>query len=162
MAEPDSFKQQAEYLVNLLLGEEEEGDDPESCFRSLKCTEEPEEKQAISKLGHCLRELGDLINKEHLDPFTRDFQKLAEQEAVDQACEFFSNTVNKIFQEWTNGKELAVEQNLLKITASLGRQVANKMPSLVEDIKIVMNSFINSKLRSWLTGDGGWENIHIE
>ncbi|XP_078402962.1 uncharacterized protein LOC144683625 [Cetorhinus maximus] len=156
MAAKSLFERQTEYLLKLLLEEE---DGPAIGFR---CLEEPvEDSDAIRSLGFHLRELGDLIDKEHLDSFTKDFQKIAAQHATDKACELFLNTVNEISQERANG-DLAVEQNLLRITVSLGKQVAKKTPSLVEQIKKAMEFVFNTKLQSWMTAAGGWASIHIE
>ncbi|XP_078098538.1 uncharacterized protein LOC144511934 [Mustelus asterias] len=156
MATQKLFEGQTEYLVNFLL---QDDDDPDIGFR---CSEDPvEDSEALRAVGQRLRQLGDLINQEHLDSFTRDFQRVAAQQAIAQACELFSDTVNQICKERANGN-LSIELNLLKVTASLGTYVAQKMPALVNEIKTAMASFINTKLQKGITEAGGWANVQIE
>ncbi|GCC21795.1 hypothetical protein chiPu_0020270 [Chiloscyllium punctatum] len=121
---------------------------------------EGKDAEAIKSLALHLRELGDLINREHLDSFTTEFQKLAAQQATDQVCMLFSNTVDQICQERFNG--LAVEQNLLKVTASLGKQIVAEKPDLFEMIKASMQSFMTTRLGSWVAARKGWKNVNIE
>ncbi|XP_078276574.1 uncharacterized protein LOC144605321 [Rhinoraja longicauda] len=163
MAVTPSFKEQAEYLVNILLGEEDDDNDPSMGFRCLPPNSESAEEQAIKSIARCLRETGDLIDKEHLISFTSEFQTLAANHAMDQACELFSNTVNIIFQNLFKENEFAVEKKLLKISASLVMQTKKQIPSLIQEIGTAMINFIATpKLESWVMNSNGWTNIDIE
>ncbi|XP_048467809.1 uncharacterized protein LOC125486046 [Rhincodon typus] len=154
MEASELFQQQTEYLVNILL-DEESSNDFATGFRCLAPSEEPvEDAEAISSLGHHLRELGDLINREHLDSFTRDFQRLAAQQAAEKTCQLFFDTVDQISKEQFH--ELAIEKNLLKVAGSLGKQASKEMPDLLEEIKASMQSFMSTRLGSWISAVGGW------
>ncbi|XP_069798668.1 bcl-2-like protein 15 [Narcine bancroftii] len=162
-----SFKEQSKYLVNILLGEELDDDEPTG-FRSLGDrteSEEPKvlsEKNAIKSIVQILQQTGDLIDKECLNSFTAEFQTLAARHTMEQACELFSNTVNIICQKRSNEKEFESEKNLLKISASLGIQTLKQAPNLIEEIKTAMTNFIASSLETWVNTSNGWENIDIK
>ncbi|GCB64564.1 hypothetical protein scyTo_0011767 [Scyliorhinus torazame] len=155
MAASGVFERQTEYLLNLLLKDE---DDYEMNFRSF---EDPvEDTEELESLGRRLRELGDEIDKELLDSFTNDFQQMAAQHAADKAYELFSRTVNQICQE-RNNEGLSIELNLLKTTASLGLQAVKRTPTLFKEIKAAMGSFINKDLKKDLTASGGYAQVKI-
>ncbi|XP_066559765.1 bcl-2-like protein 15 [Amia ocellicauda] len=107
-----------------------------------------------------LRTLGDDYNEKVIKPHMDKFVKEARTAAVDKVTEAFCSTVDSMGQVWAaESGSIRQEKYLLKATVMLGLYASKNCPNLSRPIQAAVTQFLNTRLGSWISGQGGWEEV---
>ncbi|XP_035245173.1 bcl-2-like protein 15 [Anguilla anguilla] len=103
-----------------------------------------------------LRELGDDYDEKVIQPLINKVQKAAK----DQMATAFGDCVDSLCKSWmADGPEVTQEKQLLKASVMLGLYVKKKCPDLRGAVQDAMANFLTTRLGSWVSQQGGWDEV---
>ncbi|KAI3370266.1 hypothetical protein L3Q82_025045 [Scortum barcoo] len=102
-----------------------------------------------------LRTVADALNDDvSFRAVVTNLKTAAVQEAVDAA---FSQGVEALCQSQVSQRaEVAPEMQLIKASVALGLYIKKLSPELKSKVQSAMASFLNRRVGSWVTQQGGW------
>ncbi|KAJ8360503.1 hypothetical protein SKAU_G00170280 [Synaphobranchus kaupii] len=101
-----------------------------------------------------LRELADDYDEKVIQPLIKNVREAA----ADQVVTAFGDSVDNLCKSWVaEAAEVAPEKQLLKASVMVGLYLKRKCPDLTSVIQNAMAVFLNARLGSWVTQQGGWD-----
>ncbi|KAM9362101.1 uncharacterized protein ABDE67_000117 [Symphorus nematophorus] len=105
-----------------------------------------------------LRQVADGLNDSvKFQAALSDLKKAVAQEAAETA---FSNSVEALCK--TQSAEVVSEVQLIKASVAFGLYVMKSCPEMKRTVQGAMSSFLNRRVRTWVTQQGGWEKVDIQ
>lgn len=107
-----------------------------------------------------LRCVADALNDDYkFKAALSDLKQAAAQEAVEAA---FSNGVDLLCQTYIAQRaEVAPEMQLIRASVSFGLYVKKSCPELKNQIRRAMTAFLNRRVGTWVTKQGGWDKVNV-
>ncbi|KAJ8259634.1 hypothetical protein GJAV_G00171690 [Gymnothorax javanicus] len=103
-----------------------------------------------------LRQLGDDYDEKVIQPLINNVR----QAAADQVVAAFGDSVDSLCKSWVaETPEVAPEKQLLRASITLGLYVKRKCPDLVGAVQSAMTDFLNARLGTWVSEQGGWDEV---
>ncbi|XP_014461157.1 bcl-2-like protein 15 [Alligator mississippiensis] len=163
MKRASTFEEQTECVVEALLSDLLGGD---AGWRSLETDSTPQAQSAVCYyqgqgasdtfdpvvIASRLRTLGDLYNQDVEGPAREVIAKMASGKV-----EAFGAAVESLSRSWSSqNPELGYETALLSVSVKLGMYIAQKIPSVREQLVELIN---RNQVRDYIQHQGGWENL---
>lgn len=156
----DRVQWQTSEIIKCLLEDEGEHDDRALLDAGLEVDSpggDNDDKFDAVLIADKLRTVADALNDNmEFKAALNDLKKAAAQEAVDAA---FSHGVDAVCQRVSQQAEVAAEVHLIRASVALGLYVKKTCPELKGQVQTAMTSFLNRRVGSWVTKQGGWDKV---
>lgn len=153
---------QTREIITHLLADDEETDDRNVAFaHGVVEADGPEDDHFDPVvIADRLRTVADALNEDYR--FQAALSELKRAAAEEAAVEAFSHGVDALFQsQVAQQAEISPEMQLIKASVAFGLHVKKCCPDLKATVQGAMTAFLNRRVGTWVTQQGGWEKVKV-